>query len=62
MSGIDGAYRESLLKIIRAYVRSIKIGNPNVSRMEPQEPLSDKKEALMRMEELRAEVYFSCGF
>ena len=62
VSGIDEAYREPLLEIIRAYVRSIKIGNPNVSRMEPQEPLSDKKEALMRMEELRAEFTFPADF
>lgn len=62
VSGIGEEYREPLLEIIRAYVRSVKIGNPDVGRMDSQEPLSDKKKALMRMEELRAEFTFPADF
>ncbi len=62
MSGIGEAYREPLLEIVRTYVRSVKIGNPDVGRKDLQEPLSDKKKALMRMEELRAEFTFSADF
>ncbi len=62
VSEIGEAYREPLLEIIRAYVRSVKIGNPDVGRMDLQEPLSDKKKALMRMEELRAEFTFPADF
>ncbi len=40
VSGIGEAYREPLLEIIRAYVRSVKIGNPDVGRMDSQKPLS----------------------
>ncbi len=49
VSGIGEAYREPLLEIIRAYVQAVKIGNPDVGRMDSQKPLSDKKKALMRM-------------
>ncbi len=62
VSEIGEAYREPLLEIIRAYVRSVKIGNPDVGRMDLQEPLSDKKKALMRMEELRAKFTFPADF
>ena len=62
VSGISEAYREPLLEIIRAYVRSVKIGNPDVGRMDLQESLSDKKKALIRMEELRAEFTFPADF
>ena len=62
VSGIGEAYRGPLLTIIRAYVRSIEIGNPDVGRMDSQKPLSDKKKALMRMDELRAEFTFPADF
>ncbi|MCM1499006.1 MAG: hypothetical protein NC124_11135 [Clostridium sp.] len=62
VSGIGEAYREPLLEIIRAYARSVKIGDSDVGRMDLQEPLSDKKKALMRMEELRAEFTFPTDF
>ncbi len=62
VSEIGEAYREPLLEIIRAYVRSVKIGNPDVGRMDLQEPLSDKKKALKRMEELRAKFTFPADF
>ena len=62
VSGIDEAYREPLLEIIRAYVRSVKIGNHDVGRTDSQKPLSDKRKALMRMEELRAEFAFPVDF
>ena len=62
VSEIGEAYREPLLEIIRAYVRSIEIGNPDVGRMDSQKPLSDKKKALMRMDELRAEFTFPADF
>ncbi len=62
VSEIGEAYREPLLEIIRAYVRSVKIGNPDVGRIDLQEPLSEKKKALMRMEELRAKFTFPADF
>lgn len=62
VSGIGEEYREPLLEIISAYVRSVKIGNSGVGRMDSQESLSDKKKALMRMEELRAEFTFPADF
>lgn len=62
VSGIGEAYRQPLLDIIRAYVRSVEIGNPTANRAHSQEELSDKKKALMRMEELRAEFTFPADF
>ena len=62
VSGIGEAYREPLLEIIRAYVRSVKIGNPDVGRMDSKEPLSEQQKALIRMEELRAEFTFPADF
>lgn len=62
VSEIGEAYREPLLEIIRAYVRSVKIGNPDVGRTASRKQLSDKKKALMRMEELRAEFTFPADF
>lgn len=62
VSGIGEEYREPLLEIIRAYVRTVKMGNPDVGRIDSQESLSDKKKALMRMEELRAEFTFPADF
>jgi len=62
VSELGEVYREPLLEIIRAYVRSVKIGNSDVGRMDLQEPLSDKKKALIRMEELRAEFTLPADF
>ncbi len=62
VSEIGEAYREPLLEIIRAYVRSVKIGNPDVGRMDLQEPLSDKKKALKRNRRIEGKVYLSSRF